>query len=86
MTEARTILELAGRNIATPPLGKATLVLVDYQNEYRLLCPRSTYYEWNFPEPFRCRGCFTDPTGARFSALHAGLATCWPKPFGVPRC
>ncbi len=35
MTEARTIIELAGRKIPTPPLGDATLVLIDYQNEYR---------------------------------------------------
>ncbi len=35
MTEARTILALAGRRIATPPLGEATLVLIDYENEYR---------------------------------------------------
>ncbi len=35
MTEARTIIELAGRRIATPPLGEATLVLIDTQNEYR---------------------------------------------------
>ncbi len=34
MTEARTIIELAGRRIAAPPLGEATLVLIDYQNEY----------------------------------------------------
>ncbi len=34
MTEARTILELAGRTIPTPPLGQATLVLIDYQIEY----------------------------------------------------
>ena len=35
MTEARAIFELAGRRNATPPLGEATLVLIDYQNEYR---------------------------------------------------
>ncbi len=35
MTEARTILALAGRRIATPPIGEATLVLIDYQNEDR---------------------------------------------------
>ncbi len=35
MTESRTIIELAGRTIPTPPLGDATLVLIDYQNEYR---------------------------------------------------
>ncbi len=35
MTGARTIIELAGRRIATPPLGEATLVLIDTQNEYR---------------------------------------------------
>jgi nicotinamidase-related amidase len=34
MTEARTILDLAGRRIATPPIGEATLVMIDYQNEY----------------------------------------------------
>ena len=34
MTEARTIFELAGRTLATPPLAEATLVLIDYQNEY----------------------------------------------------
>jgi nicotinamidase-related amidase len=35
MTKPQTILELAGSRIATPPLGEATLVLIDYQNEYR---------------------------------------------------
>jgi nicotinamidase-related amidase len=35
MTEPRTILELAGRTIPTSPLGETTLVLIDYQNEYR---------------------------------------------------
>lgn len=34
MMEPRTILELAGRTIPPPPLGEATLVLIDYQNEY----------------------------------------------------
>ncbi len=35
MTDARAFLELAGPRNATPPLGEATLVLIDYQNEYR---------------------------------------------------
>ncbi|HVM59985.1 MAG TPA: glycosyltransferase [Verrucomicrobiae bacterium] len=47
---------------------------LDYRNEYRMFCPRSTYYEWEFPRGFRCRGCFTEPTGAKLSALQAGLA------------
>ena len=34
MTKPRTILELAGRTIPRTPLGEATLVLIDYQNEY----------------------------------------------------
>jgi nicotinamidase-related amidase len=34
MTEPRTILELAGRTIPPTPIGQATLVLIDYQNEY----------------------------------------------------
>ena len=34
MTEPRTILELAGRTIPQTRLGEATLVLIDYQNEY----------------------------------------------------
>jgi glycosyltransferase involved in cell wall biosynthesis len=47
---------------------------LDHRNEYRIHCPRSTYYEWEFPESFRCRGFFTESTEAEFSALHAGLA------------
>jgi nicotinamidase-related amidase len=35
MTEARTIIELAGRKIPALPLSETTLVLIDYQNEYR---------------------------------------------------
>ncbi|WP_113888171.1 isochorismatase family protein [Roseiarcus fermentans] len=34
MTEPKTILELAGRTIPPTPLGDATLVLIDYPNEY----------------------------------------------------
>ena len=34
MTQPPTILELAGRTIPLTPLGEATLVLIDYQNEY----------------------------------------------------
>jgi glycosyltransferase involved in cell wall biosynthesis len=47
---------------------------LDHRNEYRIHCPRSTYYEWEFPKNFRCRGFFTESTEARFSALRAGMA------------
>lgn len=47
---------------------------LDSRNEYRILCPRSTYHEWSFPAGFRCRGFFTDRNEARAEALHAGVA------------
>ena len=47
---------------------------LDHRNDYRIHCPRSTYYEWEFPRNFRCRGFFTESTEGKFAALHAGLA------------
>lgn len=47
---------------------------LDHRNDYRILCPRSTYYEWAFPRNFRCRGFFTDPNDVKLRTLHAGLA------------
>ena len=47
---------------------------VDHRNEYRVFCPRSAYYEWEFPAGFRCRGFFTGSTEAKYAALRAGLA------------
>jgi glycosyltransferase involved in cell wall biosynthesis len=46
----------------------------DRRNEYRVFCPRSTYYEWEFPKGFRCRGFFTESIEAKYAAMHAGLA------------
>ncbi|HUI08014.1 MAG TPA: glycosyltransferase [Verrucomicrobiae bacterium] len=51
----------------------AQISKLDHQNDYRILCPRSAYYEWTFPPGFRCRRFFTDREEARFEALHAGL-------------
>lgn len=47
---------------------------LDHRNEYRVLCPRSTFHEWDFPAPFRCQGFFTDRNDARAEALHAAAA------------
>ncbi len=47
---------------------------IDHRNEYRILCPRSTFHEWEFPAGFRCRGFFTDKNEARAEALRAGVA------------
>lgn len=47
---------------------------VDHRNAYRVLCPRSTFHEWDFPPGFRCRGFFTDKNDLRASALHAAAA------------
>ena len=47
---------------------------LDSRNAYRVLCPRSTFHEWEFPAGFHCRGFFTDKNEARAEALHAGVA------------
>ncbi len=47
---------------------------LDSRNAYRILCPRSTYHEWDFPRGFQVRGFFTDRNEARAEALHAGTA------------
>ncbi len=52
----------------------AALSRIDHRNAYRLLCPRGTFHEWNFPAGFQCRGFFTDKNEARAEALHAGVA------------
>jgi len=46
----------------------------DRRNEYRMFCPRSTYYEWDFPKGFRCRGLFTESIEAKYAGMHARLA------------
>lgn len=51
----------------------AALSRLDHRNAYRLLCPRSTFHEWQFPPGFRRQGFFTDKNEARAEALHAGL-------------
>ena len=51
----------------------SALSRLDHRNAYRLLCPRSTFHEWDFPRGFQCRGFFTDKNEARAEALHAGL-------------
>ena len=57
----------------------AAIARLDHRNEYRLLCPRSTYYEWEFPRGFRCRGYFTDSNEAKLDAYRAGLANLLAK-------
>ena len=52
----------------------AAMSRIDSRNAYRVLCPRSTFHEWEFPAGFRCRGFFTDKNEARAEALHAGVA------------
>ena len=52
----------------------AAISRIDHRNAYRVLCPRSTFHEWDFPAEFRCRGFFTDKNEARAEALHAGAA------------
>ncbi len=56
----------------------------DHRNEYRVFCPRSTYYEWEFPKSFRCRGFFTESIEAKYTALHAGLANLLAESVGRP--
>ncbi len=51
----------------------SALARLDHRNAYRILCPRSTYHEWDFPKGFQCRGFFTDKNEARAEALHAGV-------------
>ncbi len=46
---------------------------IDHRNAYRVLAPRSTFHEWDFPVGFRCEGFFTDRNEARAEALHAGV-------------
>jgi glycosyltransferase involved in cell wall biosynthesis len=52
----------------------AAISRLDHRNEYRILCPRSTFYEWKFPQGFRCRSHFADSNEAKFEALRAGLS------------
>jgi glycosyltransferase involved in cell wall biosynthesis len=52
----------------------AAISRLDHRNEYRIFCPRSTYYEWDFPGAFRCRGFMTDADVTKFEALRAGTA------------
>lgn len=47
---------------------------LDHRNAYRVLCPRSTFHEWDFPAGFQCRGFFTDKNDLRADALHAAAA------------
>ncbi len=47
---------------------------IDHRNAYRVLCPRSTYSEWQFPPPFRCQPAFRDRNELRADALHAAVA------------
>lgn len=49
------------------------IAALDRRNAYRVLCPRSTFYEWNFPANFQCRGVFTDPNEAKAEALRAAV-------------
>ena len=60
------------------------LARLDRRNEYRILCPRSAYYEWDFPKDFRCRRFFSDSTEAKFEALQAGLANLLARSVGKP--
>lgn len=45
---------------------------LDSRNEYRLYCPRSTFYEWQFPPTFRARPSFSDPNEQTWENLRAG--------------
>lgn len=56
---------------------------IDHRNEYRVLCPRSTFHEWDFPAGFRCRGFFTDKNDARAEALHAAGANGLAQSLGL---
>lgn len=46
---------------------------LDRQNEYRFYCPRSTYWEWDFPRSFREKPIYCDGRESRLEALQAGL-------------
>lgn len=46
---------------------------LDHRNEYSILCPRSTYHEWNFPLQFKCKGVFVGKVERKAEALHASL-------------
>jgi len=52
----------------------AEVARLDHRNAYRVLCPRSTYQEWNFPRGFQCAGIFTDSHDARCESYQAGVA------------
>ena len=72
MTESRTIIELAGRTIPTPPLGDATLVLIDYQNEYRDGPLGLVGVEAATRRGGRARASSTSPTRARRAGCSTG--------------
>ena len=57
---------------------------LDHRNEYHILCPRSTFYEWQFPAAFRCRGIFTDSNDQQHAALHAGMTNLLAQSVGRP--
>jgi len=46
---------------------------LDHRNEYSILCPRSTYCEWQFPPQFKCKGHFVGKAERKAEALHASL-------------
>lgn len=52
----------------------AAIAGVDHRNEYRILCPRSTFHEWDFPPAFQCRGIFSDVNEQKWESCRSGLA------------
>ncbi|CAN5600982.1 hypothetical protein BH20VER1_BH20VER1_18780 [soil metagenome] len=61
-----------------------TIGRLDHHNAYRVLCPRSTYTEWKFPNEFHCRGFYTDDLEARGEALHAAVTNRLAKTLRQP--
>jgi glycosyltransferase involved in cell wall biosynthesis len=57
---------------------------LDRRNAYRVLAPRSTYGEWNFPAGFQCRGIFNDRNDSRAGALRAAAANALSERAGLP--
>jgi glycosyltransferase involved in cell wall biosynthesis len=50
------------------------VVRVAPENQFRLYCPRSTYFEWDFRGRSNVRGFFSDPVAEEFAAMRDGLA------------
>jgi glycosyltransferase involved in cell wall biosynthesis len=46
---------------------------LDRKNEYRILAPRSSYYEWDFPKEFKCRPVYSDASSSKWEAAFASI-------------